>query len=130
MRARNAGLMQAAIVACVVAGATEARAGGFAVARMGGEHGHPTTTNATAIYFNPAGIGMSEGYHVFLDANFAWRKLTYTHETQPTDDATAPDGANNGKGELFNVLASPMIGVTGKFGDFAIGAGFYTPFGG
>jgi long-chain fatty acid transport protein len=104
-------------------------AAGYAVARFGSEHGHPTTTNATAIYYNPAGIGMSDGYHVFVDGTFAWRYMSYEHSAQPTDD-TSVSGANTGKNSIFNILASPMIGVTGKFGDFALGAGFYTPFGG
>lgn len=116
------------VLAAGVAG--EARASGISVARFGGEHGHPTTTNATAIYYNPAGIGMSDGIHLFVDGNFAWRKVSYQHDRSSTDDPAAPDGANDGRAKLFNILGSPMLGVTGKFGDFAVGAGFYTPFGG
>jgi long-chain fatty acid transport protein len=131
MKLVRAGIWTGAMLMALTS-AREARAEGYSVARFGGEHGHPTTTNATAIYYNPAGIGMSEGYHVFVDGNFAWRRVTYEHETEPTDDQNpnTPDGANNGKATLMNILASPMIGVTGKFGDVALGAGFYTPFGG
>lgn len=113
---------------CLV-GSRDARAAGISVARFGGEHGHPTTTNATAIFYNPAGIGMSEDTHVFADVSLAWRKTSYNHELTGTDDGTIP-GANDGTGKLFNVLASPMIGVTTKLGDLALGAGFYVPYGG
>lgn len=108
-----------------------ASASGISVARFGGEHGHPTTTNATAIFYNPAGIGMSEGIHLFADGNFAWRSVTYDHElnTGNLDDGSV-SGANDGEAKLFNILVSPMVGATAKFGDFALGAGFYTPYGG
>ena len=43
------------------------------------------------------------------------------------DDA---QGANTGKATLFNVAAAPMLGATGKFGDFALGLAWYVPFGG
>ena len=72
---------------------------------------------------------MSEDTHVFLDVSLAWRKVTYEHELAPTDDGSDP-GANDGRARLFNVLASPMIGVTTKISDFALGAGFYVPYGG
>ncbi len=128
MKLVRAGVIGGAIAVALTAAPT-AHASGYSVARFGGEHGHPTTTNATAIYYNPAGIGMSEGYHVFVDGSFAWRHFSYEHNAAPTDD-TSVAGANTGKDSLFNILASPMLGVTGKFGDFALGAGFYTPFGG
>jgi len=129
MRPVRLGLVGAATFAGIVASAGDAGASGISVARFGGEHGHPTTTNATAIFYNPAGIGMSEDTHIFLDGTFAWRSVSYQHQNAPTDDASVP-GANDGKGKLFNILASPMIGVTTKLGDVALGAGFYTPYGG
>lgn len=119
----------AGAIAIALTVAPAAHASGYSVARFGGEHGHPTTTNATSIFYNPAGIGMSEGYHVFVDASFAWRYFSYSHSAESTDD-TSLEGANTGKNSLFNILTSPMLGVTGKFGDLALGAGFYTPFGG
>jgi long-chain fatty acid transport protein len=130
MKRVRLGLVGGGLAVALAAASPEAKAAGFSVARFGGEHGHPTTTNATAIYYNPAGIGMSEGYHVFVDGSFAWRYFSYEHSAESTDDTTSLPGANTGKNSLFNVLASPMLGVTGKFGDFAVGAGFYTPFGG
>jgi long-chain fatty acid transport protein len=130
MKLLSAGIAGAAAGLALLLTAVDARGAGYSVARFGGEHGHPTTTNATAIFYNPAGIAMSEGFHVFLDGNFAWRYMSYQHSAQPSDDDASLPGANTGENSLFNVIASPMVGVTGKFGDFALGAGFYTPFGG
>lgn len=134
MRPARLGLTAGAALAAALALAPHADASGISVARFGGEHGHPTTNNATAIYYNPAGIAMSDGTHVFLDVNLAWRKVTYERETAPSDcvGASCPSvpGANDGKGSLFNILASPMVGVTTKLGDVGLGAAFYTPFGG
>jgi len=112
--------------------AGQAQASGFSTARFGGEHGHPMTTNPTAVYYNPAGIAKSEGFHLFIDTSLAIRSASYTHSAARTDlpepdDAT---GANTDEAELFNVLAVPMLGASAKFGDFALGAGYYVPFGG
>ncbi|MCK6537240.1 MAG: outer membrane protein transport protein [Polyangiaceae bacterium] len=126
---RRLGLALGVVFGCGALSPGEALASGISVARFGGEHGHPTTTNATAIFYNPAGIGMSDGTHLFADVSLAWRKTTYKHDLVGTDDGTVP-GANDGTGKLFNVLASPMLGVTTKIGDLALGAGFYVPYGG
>lgn len=109
-----------------------ATAGGLSVARFGGEHGYPVTNNATAIYYNPAGIADSKGTHVFLDVTAAWRHVTYQHTPAKSDIPEPPGakGANTDKASLFNIIPSPMVGLTTKFGDLALGAGFYTPFGG
>ncbi len=116
---------------CVLV-AGQADASGFSTARFGGEHGHPTTTNPTAVYYNPAGIAKSEGIHLFLDGSLAIRRASYKHTPADTDMAEPADaqGANTDEAKLFNVLAVPMVGASAKFGDFAIGAGFYVPFGG
>ena len=106
-----------------------ASAGGFATARFGGEHGNPMTSNATAVYYNPAGLAESEGIHLFLDGNLALRSVSYTHLQAPTDDVTAPQ-ANTGEATLFNVAAAPMLGASARLGDLALGAGVYVPFGG
>src|SRR5262249_47590196 len=117
---------------------------GISTARFGGEHGTVVTTNPTAIYYNPAGIAESEGTNIFLDANIALRHASYTHAqavdprtgrpdpnvTGDTNEPVDAKGANYGEGTLFNVVAAPMIGASTKLGDFALGAGFYIPFGG
>src|SRR5690606_41508603 len=66
---------------------SSAEASGFAAARFGGEHGHPTTDNATAIYYNPAGIALSKGTHVFVDATMALRRSEeHTSELQSREN--------------------------------------------
>ncbi|MEX1366682.1 MAG: outer membrane protein transport protein [Nannocystaceae bacterium] len=112
-----------------------AHASGFAAARFGGEHGHPTTDNATAIYYNPAGIALSKGTHVFVDATMALRWASYDRPgsavNSPMSLESAP-GANDGKSTLFNGIVAPFVGVTSDFGtDFIYGGlSLYFPFGG
>lgn len=117
-----------------------AHAAGFATARFGGEHGHPTTDNATAIYYNPAGIALSKGTHIFVDGTLAlrWasyeRPLTAVNSVQRADpDAPYPaPGSNDGKATLFNGIMAPFVGATSDFGtDFIYGGlALYFPFGG
>ncbi len=117
--------------------ASGASAAGFNVARFGGEHGHPTTTNATALYYNPAGIAASEGIHLYIDGNFAYRAASYEHQRNDSlpaaveqPDAPTAEGANYGEASLFNFAASPTIGLTAQLDHLAIGLAFFTPFGG
>lgn len=113
----------------------DAAASGFGSARFGGEHGHPTTDNATAIYYNPAGIALSKGTHIFVDVTTALRWASYERPeaavNSPGSLEAAP-GANDGKATLFNGIAAPFAGVTTDFGtDFIYGGlGVYFPFGG
>lgn len=131
---RGSGASVPIVLAAVAMGAwaEPAWASGLSVARFGGEHGHPTTNNATALYFNPAGLTESTGTHVFVDGTLAWRKLSYWHPTAPTDfpEPAGAEGANTGEAELFNVLVSPMVGVHTRIEKLVLGAAFYTPFGG
>ncbi|AKT43953.1 OmpP1/FadL family transporter [Chondromyces crocatus] len=108
--------------------ADSAHATGFSTARFGAEHGNPVTPNATAIYYNPASLAETTGYNIFVDGSLALRSASWLHDADPGDSSVA--GANTGSASLFNAVAAPMIGASAKFGDFAIGAGFYVPFGG
>ncbi|MCA9655558.1 MAG: outer membrane protein transport protein [Myxococcales bacterium] len=118
-----------------IAWSGSAHASGFASARFGGEHGHPTTDNATAIYYNPAGIALSKGTHIFVDATTALRWASYERPASavnsPLTLESAP-GSNDGKATLFNGIVAPFVGVTSDFGtDFIYGGvGMYFPFGG
>jgi long-chain fatty acid transport protein len=113
-----------------------AHASGLAVARFGGEHGHPTTDNPTAIYYNPAGIALRPGTRLFLDGSIAGRWASY----QRPDAAISSEGgtpedvrdANAGTAKIANALISPFFGVTSDFGTkiFSAGAAVYFPFGG
>jgi long-chain fatty acid transport protein len=107
-------------------------ASGISVARFGGEHGTPMTTDATATFYNPAGIVGQKGGHLYGDLNLAFRHLTYEHAASPTDAPVPPgaEGANTGQASLFNVIAEPFVGLTYRFGDVAVGASYYIPYGG
>jgi len=121
------------IIACgVLAPAGSAWAAGISTGRFGGEHGVPTTSNATAIYYNPAGITLAEGTHLYLDTMLAVRHATYLHTPHATDvpEPTGLEGANTDQATLLNLNVIPMLGATHKIGDFALGGGFYVPFGG
>jgi long-chain fatty acid transport protein len=122
----------AALMMAVTLATTDAAAAGFATARFGGEHGHATTTNPTALYFNPAGIALAEGIHLFADGTLALRSVTWQH-TEPAGGTPTPaggDGANDGTAELFNVFGAPMLGATVSLGSLALGAAIFVPFGG
>jgi long-chain fatty acid transport protein len=110
----------------------DADAAGFATAHFGGEQGTVVTTNPTALYYNPAGIGFSQGTDVFLDGQLALRGATWTHQLAPTDPTVPPDiaGANSGTARLFNVFGAPSLGATTRLGNLALGLGLFVPFGG
>lgn len=124
--------------------AADAAASGIVVARFGGEHGHPTTDNATAMYYNPAGLALGFGTRLYIDGNFAWRTVSYTRPEGAIDNIQAPGymgghtptgggvASNSGEATLANIIASPFIGVTSDFGIKGFGAGlsFYVPIGG
>ncbi len=108
-------------------------ASGISTARFGAEHGTPVSANPTAVYYNPAALAFSEhSYEVYFDVNVALRSASYQHTAAPTDEAepAGAQGANTDKAKLFNVLAVPMFGASAKFGNLAVGAGVYVPFGG
>jgi long-chain fatty acid transport protein len=110
----------------------DAAASGFAAARFGGELGNVTATNATALYFNPAGIAYATGFTLFADGLLALRHATWEHPPTPADRPDPPggEGANIGRATLFNVFAGPMLGATAPIGRLTIAAGIFAPFGG
>jgi long-chain fatty acid transport protein len=128
----------AAVFAGVSSWSADAEASGISAARFGGEHGHPTTDNATAIYYNPAGIALSKGTHIFVDGTLALRWASYDRPAIVPDVINSQDtidlapGANSGKATLFNSIAAPFFGATSDFGtDFIYGGlALYFPFGG
>ncbi len=109
-----------------------ARASGFSVARFSGEHGHPTTSNPTALYFNPAALSQADGLHLFFDLNLALRRVSYDRRRAVTDAPDPPDaaGANVGRAVLVNPLFNPVLAASLEIGNLSLGAGFFTPFGG
>src|SRR6188768_1075174 len=81
-----------------------ARASGFSVARFSGEHGHPTSSNPTALYFNPAALSQSDGLHLFVDLSLALRRVSYDRRRAASDAPDPPDAAfaNVGRAVLVN----------------------------
>lgn len=107
-------------------------ASGFAVARFSGEHGHPTTDNPTALYFNPAAL-RAERPELLVDALVGVRHLSYARAAQPGDAPEPADaqGANVGRATLTNVLASPSLWFMLPVSDeLSLAAGVFTPLGG
>lgn len=122
-------------VICFVA--LEAGASGFQTSRFGGEHGHPTTSNPTAIYFNPAGLALERGTRIYLDAALALRNATYDRPPAAISDpgGNTPDDAldaNAGTAKLDNVAFIPFGAIVSDFGleNFGAGVGVYVPLGG
>lgn len=128
---RNLKILAALGTLCVLA-PSPAWASGFSVAHFAAEHGHPTTDNATALYFNPAALTLSDGLHVFADLSLAVRRVTYDRPRAASDAADPPDapGANVGRAVLVNPLVNPVLAASLKLGKVSLGAGFFTPFGG
>lgn len=133
------GLAAVTSVGLAVSLAGTAHASGLGAARFGGEHGHPTTDNPTAIYYNPAGIALKPGkFRLLVDGTMAGRWASYTRPEGAISDTmnggTPADGvaANSGTAKLSNFLISPFIGATSDFGTkiFSAGAAVYFPFGG
>lgn len=136
-----------AILICYITSLTyagDAQASGFLVARFGSEHGHPTTDNPTAIYFNPAGLALGKGTRVYAEGLFAYRTAEYIRPQGAIDNVIAAgdpaaDGtpiaavdANSGPATLGNAIASPFLGVVTDLGlpNLGVGLAFYVPFGG
>jgi len=144
--ARGAGALLVATGLLLVT--SVASASGLFVARFGGEHGHPTTDNATAIYYNPAGLALVGGTRFMIDGTFAWRTATYERAPGSITDLLADGGtpvkassgwtpgdmaaANSGKATLANPAAAPFIGVASDLGIKGLGVGlaFFAPIGG
>lgn len=120
-----------AVYGCLLVPKTS-EASGFSTARFGAEHGNPVTTNPTAIYYNPAGLALSDGTHLFFDTTVAFRSASYRHTPHWTDEPepAGAEGANTDEATLFNVVAAPMFGASTKIGDVALGTGVFVPFGG
>jgi long-chain fatty acid transport protein len=130
--AARAGVRVAAALACLATGAPAARAAGFASAEFAGEHGNVVEWNPTALYFNPAGIGFSEGLNFFAGGVLAARRGTWTHTQAASEmpDPPGAEGADTGEARFSNAFGAPMLGGTWRTGRAALGGAFYVPFGG
>jgi hypothetical protein len=108
----------------VLAAAGDAHASGFAVARFGGPHGNPTEVNPSALYFNPAGLALSNGTNVLIDINWAQRSASYTRgenavglpADDPSDFTAAELAASSGEATLNNFVYAPALLLSSDFG--------------
>jgi long-chain fatty acid transport protein len=124
-------------LSCINYGEQEANASGFVVARFGGEHGHPTSDNLSAIYYNPAALTLGSGTRLMIDGTFAHRGVTYTRpESAISNLGTGTPNdiafANAGTANLSNFATAPFISFASDFGvpNLAVAFGVYAPFGG
>ena len=90
------------VVTLVLAPLASAHAGGFLAATFGGESGHPTTDDASAIYFNPAGLSLKRGTRLRIEGSLVWRLASYDRPAGAIDNpgsGTPSDAlsANSGK---------------------------------
>jgi|CZKU01.1.fsa_nt_gi long-chain fatty acid transport protein len=123
-----------AVGACLAIAGTARHAGaaGFATQHFGGEQGNVVSTNPTALYYNPGAMAFSDGIHLFVDGDIAIRHATWDHAAPPPGPSDQPDAqaGNSGTAHLLNVFAGPTLAATFKFGNLALGAGLFVPFGG
>jgi long-chain fatty acid transport protein len=112
--------------------ATPAFASGFAAAEFGGEHGNVVTTDPTALYFNPAGMALAPGTHLYVSGVLGLRRGHWRHPqaASETPDPPGAAGADTGEARFSNLLAAPALAATSWLGRLAVGAAFYAPFGG
>jgi long-chain fatty acid transport protein len=140
---RSVWLANCLAVLCVLGTPGAARAGGFAVARFGGEHGHVATEHPTALYFNPAGMALGTGWRIYVEGNFAYRSVDYKRPEGAINNVRGPGdtasgtpedavSANSGTATLRNLIVSPFIAAITDLGvpNLGVGVGFYVPFGG
>lgn len=143
MKRRHLGTLATAVTTLTALSAGQALASGFMSARFGGEHGHPTTDNPSAMYYNPAGLALGEGTRLYLDGTFAYISASYDRPEEAvfpvipagqTGSGTPVEAIdrNSGKNDLLNFAAAPMVAVVTDFGIKGLGAGLglYVPFGG
>jgi len=133
MKTRSAGWVT--FLAGTLLGSSTVQAGGFMVARFGGEHGNPIASNPTSIYYNPAGLAGVKGTEIYAEGLLAFRKLDYTRPAAAADNAASRSAesiaAVSGKGGLNDTIPSPFLGVATNLGieGLGLGAAFFVPFG-
>lgn len=132
------------LAASVFAAESAAHAGAPATPRFAGEHGHATASNTSAVFYNPAALGLARGHRVLLDHTLSLRWVRYDRPAAGPNDVlpgqipvqdsqrTLTDfgGTNDGTTRGFAPTSLPFVGAHSDFGTevFALGAAFYVPF--
>src|SRR3569832_226417 len=62
------------VVGASLLGSRPALGTGISAAEFGGEHGNVVTTEPTALYFNPAGMALSSGTHIYVSGVLGVRR--------------------------------------------------------
>ncbi len=100
----------------------------------------------SALYYNPAAIGLLDGQQLMVDAAFAFRTAEYKRYPEAIDESTLESlesaglpgqggtSALTGRGSLRNWVALPFVGAVTDLGlarsPVRLGAAFFVPFGG
>lgn len=115
-----------ALLAAISWGAS-ASAGGFLISKIGGDSAGPTSDSPSALFWNPAALGMIDGTELFIDNNLFIRSATFTRDTT----GIVPEGQLFETAELLAVNTQPMLAIASPLGmrKFSFGLGLYAPFG-
>jgi len=119
-----------ACAALTMLSGSRAHAAGFDSARFGSVHGNATGATPFALYYNPAALATTERIHIAGNLTLALRGATFARAGSDTSEPADAAGANTGKATLFNVLSAPALAASMRFGDWAVGLGFFVPMGG
>ncbi|MEZ4317262.1 MAG: outer membrane protein transport protein [Myxococcota bacterium] len=105
-----------------------ASAGGLDLLEVGGAWGTPTTTDATGLWWNPAGLGAGHGTRFTFEIapTFATVDIDRTNPNYVHDpDAFGPaDYDYGGQAQYRTVAPVPFLGVVSDFGQPGLGLGF------
>jgi long-subunit fatty acid transport protein len=107
------------VAVLLVACPSVARAAALDQLEIGGPWGTPTATDATAVWWDPAGLAMGEHTRIMVEAAPVTAKIAF--------DRTDPDG---GLDEYGRKAVIPFAGVATDLGidDFGMGVGLVVPF--
>ncbi len=121
---------QVAFAAAVLVGSSTAFAAAFAAAEFGGAHGNVVTTDPTAIYFNPAGMALSEGTRLYVAGLGALLRGSWTHTQAPSEmpDPPGAEGSDTGTARFSSLFGGPALALTTWIDRVALGAALYAPF--
>ncbi len=115
------------LIAVLSMGAQHAHAGGFLVSKIGGDSAGAVSGSPSALFWNPAALGLLKGSTLYVDNNLVLRKGRFTRDTTHVDE----EGEVYEEATLSSIANQPMIAAASDFGleDWHFGLGVYAPFG-